>query len=43
LKKQEYDIVAGYENNGDIVGYKQSTNITEDLLLYINKRYENIE
>lgn len=42
LDKENYSIILGAENNGDVLGFKSELNITDELLLYINKRYEGI-
>jgi|GEM_PF-1870893 len=40
--KENYTFIFGFENNGDIVYFKKGKDITDELLHYINKRYEGI-
>lgn len=39
----KYKLILGFENNGDIVYYEETKDITNELLHYINKRYEGIQ
>ncbi len=39
----KYKLILGFENNGDIVYYEEAKDITNELLQYINKRYEGIQ
>lgn len=39
---ENYTFIFGFENNGDVIGFKKENDITENLLQYLNKRYEGI-
>lgn len=41
-EKENYTFIFGFENNGDIIHFKKGKDITDELLNYINKRYEGI-
>ncbi len=42
-KNNKYKLILGFENNGDVVYHEETKDITNELLHYINKRYEGIQ
>ncbi len=41
-EEKNYTFIFGFENNGNVVYFKKGKDITDELLNYINKRYEGI-
>ncbi|MBI3518110.1 MAG: OmpH family outer membrane protein [Bacteroidetes bacterium] len=42
-KKNNYDIILGADGNGSLMYSKESYNISEDIIVYINNKYKGID